>query len=347
MTTITNAHYAVDVHCITPSRSSWHHHAASLAGIFMVYVASTALGASAQTYPTHSIRIVVPATAGGNLTIVSRAVAEKLSDAFGHQVIVDNRPGGNGVIGAEIVSNSAADGYTLMIVANTFVSTPGLIASVNYDPIKEFTGVSLVATLPQALVVHPSVPVHSVKQLIALAKARPGELAHAIQGEAATGRIAAELFTEKTQARFLSVPYKGGAPAMIDLMGGQVSLMFATVSTALPQVKSGRIRILGVTSRKRSPAFPDVPTIAEAGVPGYEMIIFNVIMAPASTPLDVRTRLQREIAKVVQIPELHKRFIAQGVELTASISPDACSAFIKSEYDRYNQLWRNLGLMKK
>jgi tripartite-type tricarboxylate transporter receptor subunit TctC len=309
-------------------------------------VATAVLDASAQSYPARSIRLLVPASAGGNLTIVSRAVGQKLSEAFGHQIIVDNRPGGNGVIAADILTNSAADGYTVMIVANTFMSTPGLIKGVVYDPVKDFSGVSMVATLPQALVVHPSLPVHSVKELIALAKAHPGELAHAIQGETATGRIAVELFTEKTGARFLNVPYKGGAPAMIDLIGGQVSLLFATVSTALPQVKAGRARILAVTSLKRSPAFPDVPTIDEAGVPGFEMIIFNLIVAPAGTPLDVRKRLQSEIAKVVTNPALHRRFIAQGVELTASASPDECSAFVKSEYLRYNQLWRRLGLLK-
>jgi tripartite-type tricarboxylate transporter receptor subunit TctC len=315
--------------------------------IALAGVAAAAAGASAQTYPARSIRLLVPASAGGNLTIVSRAIGQKLSESVGRQIIVDNRPGGNGVIAAEILSNSAADGYTVMIVANTFVSTPGLVKGVNYDPIKGFTAVSLVATLPQALVVHPSLPVHNVKELIALAKAHPGELAHAVQGEAATGRIAVELFAEKTRTRFLNVPYKGGAPAMIDLVGGQVSLLFATVSTALPQVKAGRVRILAVTSGKRSPAFPDVPTIAESGVPGFEMIIFNVIVAPAGTPLDVRTRLQREIAKVVEDPDLSKRFLAQGVELTASASPDECAAFLEREYERYNQLWRRLGLLRK
>jgi tripartite-type tricarboxylate transporter receptor subunit TctC len=215
---------------------------------------------------------------------------------------------------------------------------------VPYDPVKDFSGVSLIATLPQALVVHPSVPARSVKELIALARARPEELVHATQGEASTGRIAAELFTEKTGARFLHVPYKGGGPAMIDLVGGQVSLMFATVSTALPHVRSGRIRALGLTSRSRSPAYPDIPTIAEAGVPGYEAIIWNVVVAPAGTPADVRNRVHAEITRAVRNPELRKLFLEQGVELAASSSPDECSALIRTEFEKHNQLWKRLGL---
>ena len=308
------------------------------------FAATIAGSADAQTYPTRPVRIVVPLSPGGNVTIVTRALAQKMSEALGHQLIVDNRPGGNGVIGAEIVARSAPDGYTVLTAANSFVALHGLVAKVPYDPVKDFSGISLIATLPQALVVHPSVPARSVKELIALARARPEELVHATQGEASTGRIAAELFTQQTKARFLHVPYKGGGPAMIDLVGGQVSLMFATVSTALPHVKSGRIRALGLTSRERSPAFPDVPTIAEAGVPGYEALIWNVMIAPAGTPAEIRDRLHGEIVKAVKLPELRKQFLAQGVELTASRSPDECTAFIKAELDKHNQLWKSLGL---
>jgi len=299
---------------------------------------------AAQSYPSRPVRIVVPLAAGGNVTIVSRAIAQKLSENVGQQFIVDNRPGGSGIIGTEIVARSAPDGYTVLAVANSFVSNHGLIAKVPYDPVKDFAGVSLIASLPQALVVHPSVPVRSVKELIALARAKPEALVHATQGEASTGRIAAEIFTDMTKARFLHVNYKGGGPAMIDLVGGQVSLMFATVSTALPHVKSGRIRALGLTSKTRSPAFPDIPAIAEAGVPGYEALIFNVVVAPAATPRDVRARLQTEIAKVVRIPELQKLFLEQGVELVASASPEECTEFIRQQFDVHNQLWKRLGL---
>jgi tripartite-type tricarboxylate transporter receptor subunit TctC len=300
--------------------------------------------AEAQSYPSRPVRIVIPIAPGGNVTLVTRAVAQKLSEALGQQFIVDNRPGGSGIIGTEIVARSAADGYTMLATSNTFVSTPGLVAKVPYDPVKDFSGVSLIAKLPQALVVHPSVPVRSVKELIALARAQPEALVHATQGEASTGRIAAEIFTGMTNARFLHVNYKGGGPAMIDLLGGQVSLMFATVSTALPHVKSGRIRALGLTSRKRSPVFPGVPTIDEAGVPGYEATIFNAIMAPIATPREIRARLQSEIARAVVFPDLHTRFLEQGVELTASASPEECTAFIKAQFDQHTQLWKRLGL---
>jgi len=328
------------------ARSS-RNRAIALGGAMLAAFGAPAFEAAAQTYPTRNIRIVVPTSAGGNLTIVARAISQKLAESFGQQVIVDNRPGGNGVIGTEIVARSAPDGYTVLLGANTFVSTPVLLAKIPYDPVKEFVGVTLAAKLPQVLVVHPALPVRSVKELITLARARPRELAHAIQGEASTGRIAAEIFSDKTKATFLDVPYKGGGPAMIDLMGGQVQLLFATVSTAVPQIKSGRIRALGVTSRTRTSALPDVPTIEEAGVPGYEAIIFNVIVAPAGTPLDVRTRLQSEIARVVALPELRKQFVAQGVELTASASPDECTEFVKREYDIHNDLWTRLGLKPK
>jgi tripartite-type tricarboxylate transporter receptor subunit TctC len=300
--------------------------------------------ASAQSYPTRTVRIVVPLAPGGNVDLVSRALAQRLTDQLGQQVIVDNRPGGSSVVGTEIVARAAPDGYTLLAAANTLVSTPGLVAKIPYDPVRDFAGVSLIATLPQALVVHPSVPARSVKELIALARARPEELVHATQGEASTGRIAAELFAQATGARFLHVPYKGGGPALIDLLGGQAALMFATVSTVLPHVRTGRIRALGLTSKARSPVFPGVPTIAEAGVPGYEASIFNLIAAPIATPREVRARLHAEIAKAWKIQELRQRFLDQGVELAASASPEECTSFIKSEFDRHTQLWRRLGL---
>ncbi len=324
-----------------------HARRSALAGsTALVALASWTFGAAAADFPTHNVRIVVPSSAGGNLTIVARAIAQKLSQAFGQQVIVDNHPGGNGIIGTEIVRNAAPDGYTVLLAANTFVSTPILLPKVPYDP-RKFAGVSLAAKLPQVLVVHPSLPVHSVKELIALARSRPKDLTEAIQGQTSTGRIASELFMDKTGSKFLHVAYKGGGPAMIGLMAGEVSLLFATISTAVPQVQAGRVRPLGVTSRTRSPALPDVPTIEEAGVPGYESIIFNVVVAPPGTPLDVRTRLQSEIARAVAIPELRKQFLRDGVELTASASPDECTEYIKQQYDVHDDLWTRLDLKPK
>ena len=306
--------------------------------------ALAALEAAAQSFPSRPVRIIVPLSPGGNVDLVTRSLAPKLSEQLGQQVLVDNRPGGNTVIGTEVVARSAPDGHTVLAASNTFVATPGLVAKISYDPVRDFAGVSLIARLPQALVVHPSLPVRTVKELIVLAKARPGEIIHATQGEASTGRIAAELFTQQTGARFMHVPYKGGGQAIIDLVGGQASMMFATVSTALPHVRSGRIRALGLTSTARSPVFPGVPTIAEAGVPGYEASIFNLIAVPIATPREIRARLQSEIARAVAVPELKARFVDQGVELVASASAEECTALIKAEFAKHTQLWKTLGL---
>lgn len=300
--------------------------------------------AHAQAFPLKPIRVVVPLSPGGNLDLVTRSLAQKLTEQLGQQVIVENRAGANSIIGTEFVARSAADGYTLLGITNGFVSTPGLVAKVPYHPVRDFAGVSLIAWLPQALVVHPSVPARSVRELIALAKTRPGELVNATAGEASTGRIAAEIFHHLTGAEFLHVSYKGGGTALIDLVGGQVSLMFATVSTVLPYVNVGRLRALGLTSRNRSPAFPSVPTIAESGVPGYEAVIFNAILAPASTPRDLRLRLQQEIFRAVSNADLRSRFLAQGVELAASDSPEQCADFIKVEFQKHMKLWSDLGL---
>jgi tripartite-type tricarboxylate transporter receptor subunit TctC len=308
------------------------------------FAALVAHTASAQSFPSKPVRIVVPLSPGGNVDLVTRSLAPKLTEQLGQQVLVDNRPGGNTVIGTELVARSAPDGHTVLAASNTFVATPGLVPKIPYDPVRDFAGVSLIARLPQALVVHPSLPARTVKDLIALAKKRPGEIVHATQGEASTGRIAAELFTQKTGARFMHVPYKGGGQAIIDLLGGQASMMFATVSTALPHVKAGRIRALGLTSKERSPVFPGVPTIAEAGVPGYEASIFNLIAAPAATPREIRARLQSEIARAVAAADLKARFVDQGVELVGSASPEECSALIKAEFEKHTQLWKTLGL---
>ena len=308
------------------------------------FLALVSLAAEAQTFPSRPIRIIVPLSPGGNVDLVTRSLASKLTEQFAQQVLVDKRPGGNTVIGTETVARAAPDGHTVLAASNTFVATPGLVPKIPYDPVRDFAGVSLIARLPQALVVHPALPVRSVKELIALAKARPGEIVHATQGEASTGRIAAEIFTQKTGATFMHVPYKGGGHALIDLLGGQASMMFATVSTVLPHVKSGRLRALGLTSKERSPVFPGVPTIAEAGVPGYEATIFNLIAAPIATPREIRARLQSEIARAIALPELKARFVDQGVELVASASSEECTAFIKAEFEKHTELWKRLGL---
>lgn len=300
--------------------------------------------AIAQTFPAKPVRIVVPVAAGGNLDLVTRSVAQKLTEQLAQQVIVENRAGSSGIVGTEFVAKSPPDGYIYLAIANTFASTPAVVKSVAYDPVRDFVGVSVAAWLPQILVVNPSIPVNTVKELIALAKRRPGELTYGTAGNGATGHIAGELFSRQAGIKLSHIPYKGNAPALIDVVGGQISLMFDTISTSIQYVKTGKLKGLGVTSPKRSPIFPELPTISEAALPGYEAAIFNAIVAPAGTPRDLVARMHAEIAKAVQQPELRARFLQQGVELSASASPDEATAFIRSETEKYAKIVREAGI---
>jgi tripartite-type tricarboxylate transporter receptor subunit TctC len=298
----------------------------------------------AQAFPAKPVRIVVPVAAGGNLDNVTRAVAQKLTEQLGRQVIVENRAGASGIVGAEHVAKSAADGYTYLSIANTFASAPALVRGVGYDPVRDFAGVSLTGWLPQILVVNPSVPARSVKELIALAKRQPHALTYGTAGTGATGHIAAELFSLQAGIKMTHVPYKGNAPALIDVLSGQISLMFDTISTSIQHVKVGKLRALGVTSPQRSPLFPELPTISEAALPGYEAAIFNAIIAPAGTARDIRVRMHAEIAKAVREQDLISRFLQQGVELTASESADHCTGFVRAEVEKYAKLVKQAGI---
>jgi tripartite-type tricarboxylate transporter receptor subunit TctC len=298
----------------------------------------------AQTFPSKPLRIIVPVAAGGNLDLVTRTVAQKLTEQLGQQVIVDNRGGGNGIPAADFVMKAGPDGYTYLAIANTFVSTPAVLRSSAYDPVKDFTGVSTTAWLPQILVTNTSLPAGTVKELIALARRRPNELTYGTAGTGSTGHVAAELFNLQAGIKLTHVPYKGNAPALVDVIGGQISMMFDTISTSIPYVKAGKIKALGVTSPKRSPVLPEVPTVSEAGLPGYEAAIFNAIAAPAGTPREILVRMHAEIAKAVQQQDIRSRFLQQGVELTPSESADQCSAFLKAETEKYNKLVKQAGI---
>jgi tripartite-type tricarboxylate transporter receptor subunit TctC len=298
-----------------------------------------------QSYPVKPVRLVVPLVPGGNLDIVARAVAQRLGEGLGQQVIVENRPGASSLVGTQYVAKSAPDGYTLLAMANTFTSVPAVIANPGYDPVKDFTGVTMTCKVAQVLVINPSLPVKSVKELVALAKARPGELSYASSGNGSTGHFAAELFNQKTGLKMLHVPYKGNAQAIVDIIAGQVMMMYDQVSTSAPLVKAGKLRALAVTSSTRSNLFPDLPTISEAGVKGYEAITFNGLLAPAGTPRDALTRLQSEVAKAVAAPAMRNSFLERGVELTASKSPDEFSGYIRSEVAANATLARNAGII--
>ncbi len=295
-------------------------------------------------FPNKPIRIIVPLAPGGNLDIVARAVAAPMGEAFGHQVIVENRPGASSLVGTQFVSKAPADGYTLLAIANTFATVPSLMKNPGYDALKDFTGVSLTCLVPMALVVTRTMPVRTVKDLIALGRAQPGQLAYGTSGAGSTGHIAAELLGQQAGVKLLHIPYKGNSAAIIDVIAGNVQLMFDQVSTAKPYVDSGRLRAVGVTSLKRSPLFPDVPTIDESGLKGYEEITLNGLIAPAGTPREALTRLHAEVARIVRLPELRKRYIERGIELTASASPDEFTAAIKTEFDKKAKLARDTGM---
>jgi tripartite-type tricarboxylate transporter receptor subunit TctC len=310
-------------------------------------VATYATGAQSQTaggYPVRPVRIIVPFAPGGNVDLVARAVAQPLSVAFGRQVIVENRPGASGLVATQFVAKAAPDGYTLLAMANTFAVVPSLISKPGYDPLKDFTGISLTCLVPQVLVVNPALPVRTVKQLVALAKARPGEITYASAGIGGTGHIAAELFSSYAKIKMLHVPYKGNAQAIVDVISGQVMMMFDQVSTSLGHIQSGKLRPIAVTSMKRSPLLPAIPTIDESGVPGYEDITFNGLMAPAGTPREILVRVQLEVAKAVRIPELRKRFLDLGVELAASAAPEDFTAYVKTEFEKKAKLAREAGI---
>ena len=298
----------------------------------------------AQVYPAKPVRIIVPLVPGGNLDIVARAVAQRLGEGLGQQIIVENRPGASSLVGTQYVAKSVPDGYTLLAMANTFTAVPAVIANPGYDPVKDFTGVSMTCKVAQVLVVTPTLPVKTIRELVALAKARPGELSYASSGNGSTGHFAAELFNQKAGLKMLHVPYKGNAQALVDIIAGQVMMMYDQVSTSHPHVKAGKLKALAVTSSTRSNLFPELPTIDEAGVKGYEAITFNGLLAPAGTPREVLSRLQAEVAKVVAAPALRNNFLERGVELTASSSPDQFTAYVRNEVAANAKLARNAGI---
>lgn len=298
----------------------------------------------AQTFPAKPVRIIVPFAAGGNVDLIARGIQARLAEGLGQQVIVDNRPGSSGLLGTHLAVRAPADGYTLLAMSNTFAVVPSLLSNPGYDPLKDFAGVSQTCLVPQVLVVNPVLPARSVKELVALAKARPGELSYASAGVGGTGHMAATLFSRHAGVKMLHVPYKGNAPAIIDVISGQVTMMFDQVSTSTPHINAGKLRGVAVTSLKRSPLLPDLPTIDASGMKGFEDITFNGLVAPAGTPREVLARLNAEVAKAVAVPETRQRFIQFGVELVASASPEAFTKYIEAEFIKKATLAREAGI---
>jgi len=300
--------------------------------------------AHAQTYPSKPVRVIVPVAAGGNQEITIRAVADEMSRSLGQPLLIEAKPSASALVGTQLVARSAPDGYTLLSVSTTFSRAATLVAAAGYDPVKDFVGVSLVSRIPQVLEVNPSVPAHSVAELIALAKSKPGQLSYATSGIGSTGHIAAELFMQRAGIRMLHVPYKGNAQSLADVLGGQVNLMFDQMSTSLAHIHAGKLRALGVTSRERSPLLPDVPTIAEQGLPGFEDVTWTALMAPTGTPPDIVERLRAAVVAAVTQPELRKRFLERAIELQASASSAEFTTYVKSEVESFARLARDANL---
>lgn len=309
-----------------------------------VFITTTAPAALAQAYPSKPVRIINPLAAGGNVDIVARGVAEQLSKSLGHQVLVENRPGASALVGTRYVKGQPADGYTLLAIANTFARVPAIINDAGYDPLKDFTGVSQTCDIPMVLVINPALPVKDVKEFIALAKKRPGELTYGSAGNGGTGHVAAEMFSEQAGIKLMHIPYKGNAPATTDLVGGQIMLMFDQVSTSVGYINSGRLRGLAVTSKKRSALFPDMPTIDEAGVKGFEDTTFNGIVAPAGTPRDILEKMRGEVTKAVAVPALRDRFDKLGIPLVASATLDEYNAFLRRHVEGFAKLAKSANI---
>jgi tripartite-type tricarboxylate transporter receptor subunit TctC len=314
---------------------------------FCLWIAGVTLAcaqASPPPYPVKPVRIIVPVAAGGNVDIIARTLAQRFIEGLGQQVIVDNRPSASSLVGTQLVAKSPPDGYTLLAIANTYASAPGIIANPGYDPVKDLVGVTLTARIPMVLVVNPTLPVRSVQELITLAKKSSGELTYASAGNGSTGHIAAEMFSRQAGVKMLHVPYKGNAQSLVDLIGGQVMLMFDQISTSTPHIRAGKLRALGVTTKTRSVLFSDLPTIDESGLRGFEDVTFNGLMAPAGTPGAILNRLQAEVAKAVKVAEVRKRFDDQGIELAASASPEEFTAYIRGEVAKYAKLAKDAGI---
>ena len=308
----------------------------AMAGIFPV-------AAQAQTYPSKSIRMIVPFPAGGATDIVARLIAQKLGDAVGQQVIVDNRGGAAGTIGSDLAAKAPPDGYTILIgTSSTHAIAQSLYAKLPYDSVKDFTPVVGIATATIVLSAHPSVPAKTVKELIALAKARPDALSFASSGSGGVSHLVGEMFKAQAGVQMLHVPYKGDAPALADLVGGQVSLEFGTALSFLPYIESGRLKALAVTSQKRSQVMPNVPTVAESGLNGFEALQWFGVFAPAGTRADVVTRLNGEIVKILHTADMRERLNKLASEVMAN-SPQEFAEFQKGEIAKWAKVVKDSG----
>ena len=312
-----------------------------IAVLVLVALASTA---DAQSWPSKPIRIISPYPPAGANDLLARIIAPKLSEQLGQPVVVENRAGATGNIGAELVAKAPADGYTLLMgQAGNLTINISLMAKIPFDPVRDFSPVTMVASTPNVLVVHPSLPVRTVKDLIALAKAKPGQINYATSGIGSPGHLAAELLNKSAGIRLVHIPYKGAAPALLDVVAGNAHLYFTSAVSAQPFIPSGRLRMVAVASAKRSPSLPEVPTVAEAGFPEFDVSSWWGVVAPASTPREVVMRLQTEIHRVIALPEIRAKLAEQGLDI-ATNTPEQFAAYIKSETAKWAKLIREVGV---
>ena len=302
---------------------------------------STAVAAPAQHYPARPIRIIALSSPGSGPDIVGRLIGSKLTETWGQQVIVDPRPAATGIVGSEIASKAAPDGHTLVIITSQAVIVSVMYEKLSYNLIRDFTPITLVASTPFILAVHPAVPAHSIKELVALAKAKPGALRYGSGGSGSPPHLSAEIFKTMTGTDMLHVPYKGITPAMVDTVAGQVQMLISVIPAVLPTIKSGRLRALGVTSAKRTALVPDIPAIAET-VPGYEFIGWYSLFAPAKTPAAIVDKLNAEIGKALGAPEFRERFTALGAEPRTS-TPQELAAYLRVQQDKMRKAVQDSG----
>ena len=298
---------------------------------------------SAQPYPSKPIRIIVPLAAGGPSDIMARTVAHKMTESLMQTVIVDNRPGASAIIGTELTAKAPPDGYTVALVSNTISINPALFDKLPYDTLRDLAPVALLVATPYVLTVHPSLPVHTVKQLIALAKARPGELNHASGGSGTGPHLAMELFAMRTGIKIVQITYKGGGPAMNDFLAGQTQVYLSNMLAASAQIKAGRMRAIAVSSAQRSEAFPDLPTIAESGLPGFNEAGQHGVVAPGATSRELVSRLREELAKALNSPEVKSRVQAEGGRIVAS-TPEEYRTLIQNEMQKWAKIIKAAGI---
>ena len=314
---------------------------------FRVFVSAllalAAFGASAQGWPSRPVHVVVPYPAGGPNDIIVRMVGKRLGETLGEPIVVENRPGAGGNIGTDSVAKSAPDGYTLVSVGPGALIINPLLGKVPYDTMRDFAPVTIMAVAPNALVAHPSFPAKSVKDLVALAKQKPGAINYASGGTGSTPHLAAALFAVMAGVQLTHVPYKGTGPATADLVGGQVQIAFLGIPTVLPHIRSGKLRALAVTGARRSPELPDVPTVAEAGVPGYELSPWYGLLAPAGTPSAVVARLAAEATKIVREPAMREQLVAQGAE-PAGGTPEEFARTLRSDAALWKKVVKDAGI---